>query len=62
MQFKKLLMKLTVLLLKNSIKTSGRVEEDILDNKINLNFKIDETEKFYVKKLIYLETILQEKA
>ena len=29
----------------------ARVEEDILDNKINLNFKIDETEKFYVEKI-----------
>ena len=27
------------------------VEEDILDNKINLTFKIDETEKFYVEKI-----------
>ncbi len=29
----------------------ARVEEDILDNKINLTFKIDETEKFYVEKI-----------
>ena len=27
------------------------MEEDILDNKINLTFKIDETEKFYVEKI-----------
>ena len=37
------------------------VSEEIVSNKINLNFIINETEKIVLQKLIFLETTLLEK-
>ena len=39
------------------VSTKVNVIENILDNKINITFKIEDTEKYIVEKIIFLEII-----
>ena len=53
-------MKLILLQLMNNIALSKLLLKKIVNENINLTFNIDETEKFYVKKLLFGNNVTSE--